>query len=79
MEDDLSLVNGLSFAFKKRGFSLDVARTLLEAEHLWEDGTYDLLVLDVALPDGSGFAFCKKVRQKGYAVWRLPTRSMNYD
>lgn len=63
MEDDLSLVNGLSFAFKKWGFSLDVARTLLEAERLWEDGTYDLLVLDVALPDGSGFAFCKKVRQ----------------
>jgi DNA-binding response OmpR family regulator len=63
LEDDLSLVNGLSFAFKKWGFSLDVARTLLEAERLWEDGTYDLLVLDVALPDGSGFAFCKKVRQ----------------
>lgn len=60
LEDDLSLVNGLSFAFKKWGFSLDVARTLLEAERLWEDGTYDLLVLDVALPDGSGFAFCKK-------------------
>ena len=63
LEDDLSLVNGLSFALKKWGFSLDVARTLLEAERLWEDGTYDLLVLDVALPDGSGFAFCKKVRQ----------------
>ncbi len=63
LEDDLSLVNGLSFAFKKWGFSLDVARTLLEAERLWEDGTYNLLVLDVALPDGSGFAFCKKVRQ----------------
>lgn len=63
MEDDLSLVNGLSFAFKKWGFSLDVARTLLEAERLWEDGTYDLLVLDVALPDGSGFAFCQKVRR----------------
>lgn len=63
MEDDLSLVNGLSFALKKWGFSPDVARTLLEAERLWEDGTYDLLVLDVALPDGSGFAFCKKVRQ----------------
>ena len=63
MEEDLSLVNVQSFAIKKWGFSLDVARTLLEAEHLWEDGTYDLLVLDVALPDGSGFAFCKKVRQ----------------
>lgn len=62
LEDDLSLVNGLSFAFKKQGFELDVARTLGEADVLWTDGRYDLLVLDVSLPDGSGFEFCKKVR-----------------
>lgn len=63
LEDDLSLINGLSLAFKRQGFSLDVARTLKEADSLWGDGKYDLLVLDVALPDGSGFEFCKKVRQ----------------
>ena len=62
LEDDLSLISGLSFAFKKQGFELDVARTLGEADALWTDGKYDLLVLDVSLPDGSGFAFCKKVR-----------------
>lgn len=63
LEDDLSLINGLSFAFKKQGFDLDVARTLREADEFWADGKYDLLVLDVSLPDGSGFEFCKKVRQ----------------
>lgn len=63
LEDDLSLINGLSFAFKKQGFELDVARTLKEANVLWADGKYDLLVLDVSLPDGSGFEFCKKIRQ----------------
>ena len=62
LEDDLSLINGLSFAFKKQGFESDVARTLREADALWTDGKYDLLVLDVSLPDGSGFEFCKKVR-----------------
>lgn len=62
LEDDLSLVNGLSFAFKKQGFELSVARTLREADMLWTDGRYDLLVLDVSLPDGSGFTFCEKVR-----------------
>ena len=62
LEDDLSLINGLSFAFKKQGFELDVARTLGEAGVLWTDGKYDLLVLDVSLPDGSGFDFCQKVR-----------------
>lgn len=63
LEDDLSLINGLSFAFKKQGFELVVARTLKEADSLWMDGKYDLLVLDVSLPDGTGFEFCKKVRQ----------------
>ena len=62
LEDDLSLINGLSFAFKKHGFELDVARTLGDADALWADGKYNLLVLDVSLPDGSGFEFCKKVR-----------------
>lgn len=63
LEDDLSLINGLSFAFKKKGFELVVARTLKEADSFWMDGKYDLLVLDVSLPDGTGFEFCKKVRQ----------------
>ena len=63
LEDDLSLINGLSFALKKQGFELTVARTLKEADSLWIDGKYDLLILDVSLPDGTGFEFCKKVRQ----------------
>lgn len=63
LEDDLSLINGLSFAFQKAGHALDIARTLREAESLWQEGKYDLLVLDVSLPDGSGFEFCKQVRQ----------------
>lgn len=63
LEDDLSLINGLSFAFQKAGYDLDIACTLQEAEALWQEGKYDLLVLDVSLPDGSGFAFCEKIRQ----------------
>lgn len=62
LEDDLSLINGLSYAFRKQGFELDIARTIKEGEMWWTDGKYDLLVLDVSLPDGSGFDFCKKVR-----------------
>lgn len=40
-----------------------IARTALEADTLWEDGKYDLVILDVSLPDGSGFDFCKKIRR----------------
>ena len=63
VEDDLSLINGLSFAVKKQGYTLDVAHTKDEADRLWENGAYDLVILDVSLPDGSGFDICKKIRQ----------------
>ena len=63
LEDDLSLINGLSFALKKAGYDLDIARTIQEALGIWQEGQYDLLVLDVTLPDGSGFEVCEKVRK----------------
>lgn len=63
LEDDMSLINGLSFALKKQGYEVTVARTTLEADGLWEKEEYDLAVLDVSLPDGSGFDFCKKLRR----------------
>ena len=63
VEDDLSLINGLSFAIKKQGYEIDVARTSLEAEELWMNGKYDLVILDVSLPDGSGYDICQKIRK----------------
>ena len=62
LEDDLSLISGLSFAVKKEGYEIDVARTTLEADTLWVNDKYDLVILDVSLPDGSGFDFCRKIR-----------------
>lgn len=63
LEDDLSLITGLTYALKKQNFTVDIARTLKEAESVWSAGKYHLLILDVSLPDGSGFDFCRKVRQ----------------
>ena len=63
VEDDLSLINGLSFALKKQGYDLVIARTMLEAEALWPYGKYDLVILDVSLPDGSGYELCRKIRR----------------
>jgi DNA-binding response OmpR family regulator len=63
VEDNLSLISGLSFAIKKQGYEIDVARTSLEAETLWINRKYDLVILDVSLPDGSGYDLCKKIRK----------------
>ena len=67
VEDDLSLIGGLSFALRKQGYEIDIARTSMEAEQLWQDGTYDLVILDVALPDGSGYDLCRKIRETSRA------------
>lgn len=63
VEDDLSLIGGLSFALKKQGYEIDIARTSMEAESLWQNGIYDLVILDVSLPDGSGYDLCRKIRE----------------
>ena len=63
VEDDRSLLQGLSFALKKQGYALTAARTREEGERLWAEGDYDLVLLDVALPDGSGLELCRKIRR----------------
>lgn len=63
VEDDLSLINGLSFAMKKQGYEIAVARTRRDAEQSWQDGPYDLVILDVSLPDGTGYDLCQIIRQ----------------
>lgn len=63
VEDDLSLIAGLEFSLQKNGFLVEIARTVKEAFSRIEDSKYDLLILDLTLPDGSGFDICRKIRQ----------------
>ena len=49
VEDDLSLAGGLSFAIRKQGYELTLARTSAEAVRLWKNGAYDLVILDVRI------------------------------
>ena len=66
LEDDISLIEGLTYALKKNGFDLEAVRTIKEAERLViEQAGYDLLLLDVTLPDGNGITLCEKLRRFG--------------
>lgn len=70
LEDDESLIDGLQYALEKNGFALTAARSVREAEELWHraPGEWDLLLLDVGLPDGTGFELCETVRAGGSQV-----------
>ena len=66
LEDDVSLIDGLRYSLEKDGFELEVARTVREARVCLKEGhSFDLLLLDVTLPDGTGFMICEEVRSAG--------------
>lgn len=68
LEDDISLVDGLQYALEKNGYSLDITRTIGEAKNALSVNQYALLLLDVTLPDGTGFDLCQQIRKSGNTV-----------
>nr|WP_326167994.1 response regulator transcription factor [uncultured Lachnoclostridium sp.] len=69
LEDDRSLIDGLRYSLEKNRFRLTVARTVGEAmERLERTEDYDLLLLDVSLPDGTGFDVCRQVRAQDAGI-----------
>ncbi len=60
IEDDISLNNGIALALKNAEMSFVQLYRLGDFE---PDRQYDLIILDINLPDGSGFDFLKKLRQ----------------
>lgn len=69
LEDDVSLIDGLLYSLRKNGFDVEVARTVREAfKYLAEINKYDLLILDVTLPDGTGFDVCENVRKQNHQI-----------
>lgn len=69
LEDDISLIDGLVYSLLKNGFQVTVVRTVEETKmYLSEIAKYDLLILDVTLPDGTGFDICEKVRRQNKEI-----------
>jgi len=64
VEDDQSLISGLSFAIEKAGYEIEIARNGAEMLKLWENSSYDLVILDISLPDITGFELCEKIREE---------------
>jgi two-component system, OmpR family, response regulator RegX3 len=63
LEDDLSLIEGLKFSLTKNGYDVTVSRTVKEAKENFAPDLFQLAVLDLMLPDGSGFDVCKIIRE----------------
>lgn len=67
LEDDLTLGNGIRLALQSETAQITLCRTIAEGRSAVSTGSFDLLILDVNLPDGSGLELLRQVRQ-GSAV-----------
>lgn len=63
IEDDEALAEGICFALEREGWDLKVAGSLKEGRCYFEQGSYNMIILDVMLPDGNGFELCKEIRR----------------
>jgi DNA-binding response OmpR family regulator len=66
VEDESHIAAGLKLNLELEGYEVQVARTVREtAECLVQGNSFDLIILDVMLPDGDGFSLCRRLRDAG--------------
>ena len=68
VEDEADLVSALKVGLGRAGYAVDTALTVAEAERKLAVEPYDLVVLDLMLPDGDGFELCRTIRAGGRGV-----------
>jgi DNA-binding response OmpR family regulator len=66
VEDHPNVLNYLKQSLSEQGYAVDLARTGLEALDWTEVVEYDLVVLDIMLPEVNGLTVCRRLRARGY-------------
>lgn len=80
LEDDEDLAEGIELSLRSDDVELVSCRSIAQAEDLIKRRTFDLLILDINLPDGSGLAFCRSVRASSRVpIAMLTVKDMEMD
>lgn len=67
VEDNPAIVMGLEYLLKEEGYGVTIAEEKEQAERLLRSEKFDLILLDVSLPDGDGFELCREIKEKDLA------------
>lgn len=63
IEDNESILKGLVYSLEQERFKVTTAMTIKDSKNLLESNNiYNLIILDISLPDGSGFDLCKYIK-----------------
>ena len=68
VEDDEVLNHGIQYCLKDDYMNMDSVYSFKQAEKIIEKESYDLIILDISLPDGNGFELCEKIRKVNYDI-----------
>jgi two-component system response regulator VicR len=63
-EDDHAISDGLSYTLSQEGYAVAQAFTLAQARELLKNEAFDLALLDLNLPDGSGYELCGEIKRQ---------------
>ncbi|CEQ26085.1 response regulator transcription factor [Paraclostridium sordellii] len=63
IEDDSTIAFGVKYALEQEGFNIDICKDLESGRQNINNKQYNIILLDVMLPDGNGYEFCKEIRQ----------------
>lgn len=64
VEDDPVISTGLTYSLKEEGYTVYTCENYKSALSVINDKPFDLAILDVSLPDGSGYDLCKRIKEK---------------
>lgn len=64
VEDNEIIIKGLKYSLEQEDFEVTPAKSVFEAKRLLNENKYNLIILDVMLPDGNGFELCKFIKEK---------------
>ncbi|MBV1709788.1 MAG: response regulator transcription factor [Erysipelothrix sp.] len=62
VEDDATIALGLQFSLQQEGYDAIVINTVRQANEFLNNSSVDLAILDVSLPDGTGYELCKRIK-----------------
>lgn len=80
MEDDDDLAEDITLSLQNDGLSFVVCKTLSEAKEAIKKCEFDLLILDINMPDGNGLTFCREIRHTIKApIALLTAKDMELD
>ncbi len=66
VEDDKTIAEGLEYSLTSEGFEVTLCENKKEADRKSGEN-FDLYLLDLSLPDGSGYEICRNIKEKQYA------------